>query len=77
MLVPHTADGRIARKGGSGSEHLVSCLELADLVQREVHIGTELFFFCSLAFMYIILPLILLGEEIPLKNVAYSYQAMS
>lgn len=39
-----TADGRIARKGGSGSEHLVSCLELADLVQRKVHIRTELFF---------------------------------
>lgn len=43
-LVPHTADGRVAPKGGSGSEHLVSCLGLADLVQREVHIRTELSF---------------------------------
>lgn len=40
-------------------------------------------FLCSLAFVYIILPLILLGGEIPSKKktnkrtVAYSYQAMS
>lgn len=31
-------------RGGSGSEHMVSCLELADLVPREVHIRTELSF---------------------------------
>lgn len=34
----------LACGGGSGSEHVVFCLQLADLVPREVHIRTELSF---------------------------------
>lgn len=35
---------RTGVSGGSGSAQRVSCLELADLVPREVHIRTELSF---------------------------------
>lgn len=41
VLVPHA---ELGCQGGSGSAQRVSCLELADLVPREVHIGTELSF---------------------------------
>lgn len=42
FLTPRMAE--VPGKGGGGSEHMVSCLELADLVPREVHIRTELSF---------------------------------
>lgn len=42
FLTPRMAG--VAGEGGGGSEHTVSCLELADLVPREVHIRTELSF---------------------------------
>lgn len=41
VLVPHA---ELGCQGGSGSAQRVSCLQLADLVPREVHIGTELSF---------------------------------
>lgn len=75
VLVPHA---ELGCQGGGGSAQRASGLELAGLGPREAQIGSELsFFFPQFSLRVYNIAINSTGEEIPSKNVAYSYQAMS
>lgn len=74
VLVPHA---ELGCQGGSGSALGVPPLDLADLGPREVHIQELSCLFLQLSLHVYNIAINSTGEEIPSKNVAYSYQAMS